>query len=156
VCSWGTTRVHANSRKPLDIISLASTPSVGTILINQLSISYNLAVWLKPHAKNSGLLNPCEEHAKNVGNALGDRFKRAAARAKVAWKRNGFRHSYISYRVAKLKDVPAVALACGNSPQVIFSSYRALTTDAEAKAWFSILPLKRVGNMVPLQAAANA
>lgn len=106
-------------------------------------ISDNLAAWLSPHAKRFGLMNPCEEQAENVGNALGDRFERAAARAKVAWKRNGFRHSYISYRVATLKDVPAVALECGNSPQVIFSNYRALATDAEAKAWFSITPPKQ-------------
>jgi integrase len=105
-------------------------------------ISANLAAWLKPHAQKSGLINPCNEQAENVGNALGNRFERAAARAKVTWKRNGFRHSYISYRVAVLKDVPAVALECGNSPQVIFSNYRALATDAEAKAWFSILPPK--------------
>jgi integrase len=103
-------------------------------------ISANLVVWLQPHAKKSGLVNPCEEQATNVGNALGDRFERAGARAKIKWKRNGFRHSYISYRVATLKDVPAVALECGNSPQVIFANYRALATDAEAKAWFSILP----------------
>jgi hypothetical protein len=100
-------------------------------------------------------LNPCGEQVNNVGNALGDRFERAAARAKVKWKRNGFRHSYISYRVATLKDVPAVALECGNSPQVIFSNYRALATDAEAKAWFSILPSKRGDNVIPLQIAAN-
>jgi integrase len=106
-------------------------------------ISDNLAAWLSPHAKRFGPLNPCTEQLTNVGNALGDRFERAAARAKVAWKRNGFRHSYISYRVAVLKDVPAVALECGNSPQVIFSNYRALATDAEAKAWFSILPPKK-------------
>ena len=105
-------------------------------------ISDNLSAWLKPHAKKSGLVNPCEEQATNVGNALGDRIERAGARAKIKWKRNGFRHSYISYRVAILKDVPAVALECGNSPQVIFSNYRALATDAEAKEWFSIMPPK--------------
>ena len=77
-------------------------------------ISENLAAWLAPHSKRSGLLNPCVEKLNNVGNALGDRFERAAARAKVTWKRNGFCHSYISYRVAVLKDVPAVALECGN------------------------------------------
>jgi integrase len=115
----------------------------------------NLAAWLTPHAKRFGPLNPCGEQVNNVGNALGDRFERAAARAKVKWKRNGFRHSYISYRVATLKDVPAVALECGNSPQVIFSNYRALATDAEAKAWFSILPSKRGDNVIPLQIAAN-
>jgi len=118
-------------------------------------ISDNLAAWLTPHVKRFGSVNPCEEELHNVGNALGNRFERAAARAKVAWKRNGFRHSYISYRVATLKDVPAVALECGNSPQVIFSNYRALATDAEAKAWFSILPSKQAENVVPLQIASN-
>lgn len=118
-------------------------------------ISDNLAAWLTPHTKRFGLMNPCDEQDENVGNALGNRFERAAARAKVVWKRNGFRHSYISYRVATLKDVPAVALECGNSPQVIFSNYRALATDAEAKAWFSILPSKQAENVVPLQIAAN-
>jgi integrase len=117
-------------------------------------ISDNLVPWLTPHAKRFGSLNPCEEQTHNVGNALGDRFERAAARAKITWKRNGFRHSYISYRVATLKDVPVVALECGNSPQVIFSNYRALATDAEAKAWFSIVPPKQPENIVQLKTAS--
>lgn len=119
-------------------------------------ISENLAAWLEPHAKQFGSVNPCAEELRgNVGHALGLRFERAAARAKVPWKRNGFRHSYISYRVATLKDVPAVALECGNSPQVIFSNYRALATDAEAKAWFSILPPRQTENILRLPIASN-
>ena len=118
-------------------------------------ISDNLVAWLSPHAKRFGSVNPCDEQAENVGNALGNRFERAGARAKVTWKRNGFRHSYISYRVATLKDVPAVALECGNSPNIIFSNYRALATDAEAKAWFSILPPKQAANIIPLRSGAN-
>jgi integrase len=119
-------------------------------------ISDNLAAWLNPSAKRFGPVNPCDEQAECVGNALGDRFERAAARAKITWKRNGFRHSYISYRVATLKDVPAVALECGNSPQVIFSNYRALATDAEAKAWFSILPPKQAENVIPMKTAIKS
>jgi integrase len=118
-------------------------------------IGDNLAAWLKQHVQKSGPVNPCQEQAKNVGNALGDRFERAAARAKVAWKRNGFRHSYISYRVATLKDVPAVALECGNSPQVIFSNYHALATDAEAMSWFSIFPPTAEGNVNTVTATAT-
>jgi hypothetical protein len=38
------------------------------------------------------------------------------------------------------KDVPAVALECGTSPAKIFSNYRAVATDTEANAWFSIHP----------------
>ena len=118
-------------------------------------ISDNLFAWLSPAVKRFGSVNPCVEQNHNVGNALGDRFERAAAKAKVKWKRNGFRHSYISYRVATLKDVPAVALECGNSPQVIFSNYRALATDAEARSWFSIMPPKQADNVVQMTTAAN-
>lgn len=113
-------------------------------------ISDNLAEWLASYVKPFGPVNPCEEERHNVGNALGNRFERAAVRAKVAWKRNGFRHSYISYRVAVLKDVPAVALECGNSPNVIFSNYRALASEAEGKAWFAVLPPKQAANLLPM------
>lgn len=115
----------------------------------------NLADWLAPFAKPFGPVNPCEEELHNVGNALGNRFERAAARAKVPWRRNGFRHSFISARVATLKDVPQVALECGNSPAVIFSHYRALLTEVEGKAWFEVRPPQQPGNVVLMPAAAQ-
>ena len=133
---------------------VVSAENAKTAARRLVPISDNLAAFLASHVKRSGPVNPCREELRgNVGHALGLRFERAAARAGVAWKRNGFRHSYISYRVAILKDVPAVALECGNSPQVIFSNYRALATDAEAGAWFNILPPKPAENVVSLHAA---
>lgn len=113
-------------------------------------ISDNLAAWLTPFRQAHGPVNPCTERTHNVGNALGDRFERAAAKAKVPWKRNGFRHSYVSYRVAVLKDTPAVALECGNSPAVIFSNYRALASEEEGKAWFAVMPPIPASNVVAL------
>lgn len=113
-------------------------------------ISDNLAAWLANHVRSTGFVSPCLERLHNVGNALGDRIERAAARAKVAWKRNGFRHSYITYRVAVKKDVPAVALECGNSPSVIFANYRALSTEAEALAWFGVMPPSSGAVILPL------
>ena len=59
---------------------------------------------------------------------------------KFTWKRNALRHSFISYRLAVLKDVAAVALEAGNSPTMIFRNYRALVTESEGKTWFSIAP----------------
>lgn len=103
-------------------------------------ISDNLAAWLTPHVRRFGPLNPSREDANNVGTAFGDRLERVACRAKVKWQRNGFRHSYISYRTATLKDVAEVALECGNSPAVIFSNYRALASETEGKAWFAVKP----------------
>ncbi len=119
-------------------------------------IGDNLAAWLAPHVKRFGPVNPCTEELSNVGNALGNRFERAAARAKVAWERNGFRHSYISYRVATLKDVPNVALECGNSPNVIFSNYRALASEAEGKAWFAVMPPEQSAQIISVAAAIAA
>jgi integrase len=104
-------------------------------------ISDNLAAWLTPHFRKFGSVNPAEESTGgNVGHSLGLRFQRAAARAQVTWQRNALRHSYISYRVADLKNVNAVALECGNSAAIIFSNYRALATDQEAKDWFNVRP----------------
>jgi hypothetical protein len=45
---------------------------------------------------------------------LGDRFERAAARAKVSRKRNGFRHSYISYRGRNHRLAPGQAVTRGD------------------------------------------
>ena len=115
-------------------------------------ISDNLAGWLAPHLRTFGPVNPSSESG-DVGNALGDRLERVATRAKVAWVRNGFRHSFITYRVAALKDVAAVALEAGNSPAIIFSNYRALATEAEARAWFEVRPQGEAANIVPMASA---
>ena len=115
----------------------------------------SLAAWLAPHAKSFGAINPSQEDAAAVGDLLGKRFQTTAARAKVPWKRNGLRHSFISYRVATLKDVPAVALESGNSPAMIFQNYRALATEAEGKAWFEVFPPKPPANVVPLLGEAG-
>ena len=119
-----------------------------------VSMADNLVAWLAPHVRRFGPVNPAAEDGTDVGNALVNRLERVAARAKVKWKRNGFRHSYISYRVATLKNVPAVALECGNSPAVIFSNYRALATEAEGCAWFAVAPAPAAANVVPLPATA--
>jgi hypothetical protein len=53
----------------------------------------------------------------------------------VKWK-----HSFISYRVAKIKNVNEVAMEAENSPDRIFKHYRELVTEKEADAWFGVTP----------------
>ncbi|MEI7865023.1 MAG: hypothetical protein WCI38_06580 [Chthoniobacterales bacterium] len=53
---------------------------------------------------------------------------------------NVLRHSFISYRIAKIKNANEVALEGGNSPNIIFRHYRELATEEEADAWFAIVP----------------
>jgi hypothetical protein len=57
-----------------------------------------------------------------------------------AWKRNALRHSFISYRVAKINNVAQVALEAGNSTNIVFRNYRQLVKPRQAEAWFAIIP----------------
>jgi len=104
-----------------------------------------LAAWLKPFRKPAGkVLESVRDEF-----ALAALFKQAVDAIKgedgnplLKIVHNGLRHSYISYRVADIKNVAEVALESGNSPRIIFSSYRELVMEEEAKKWFAIMPAK--------------
>ena len=93
----------------------------------------NLAAWLAPYAKADGPVCALVRPEKHAGEVTG----RAA---KVRWQRNGLRHSFISYRLAAMKDTARVALEAGNSPAMVFGHYRELVHDEQAAEWFGILP----------------
>jgi len=109
----------------------------------------NLAAWLTPHAKPFG---PVAEFARSDKQL----FFYLAPAAGLKWKRNGLRHSFISYRLADIKDIGQVSLEAGNSPQMIFKHYRQLVTEEQAKEWFSIMPGTSAENVVSLPTAASA
>lgn len=94
----------------------------------------NLKTWLKPFAQDAGQIWP---HSKPY---LYESLSAVATEAKVDWKNNALRHSFVSYRVAQIKNVPQVAYESGNSPQIIDSNYRELVTEQESKKWFSLRP----------------
>jgi integrase len=56
------------------------------------------------------------------------------------WKHNALRHSFISYRVADIQNIPQVAMEAGNSPQMILKHYREVVRPKAAKEWFEIRP----------------
>ena len=95
-------------------------------------LTKNLRQWLLPYAKPSGKV----VSYVNLGNA----YLKLAKHAGVEWKRNGLRHSFISYRVAESKDVPQVALEAGNSARIIHTNYLEFVDEAEADKWFAIAP----------------
>lgn len=95
-------------------------------------ISDNLMEWLLPYKGKSG---------KIVPTAKPNLFTRTAAtKAGVMWPHNALRHSYISYAMALERNAAAVAEQCGNSEHEVQESYKALVTEVDAKAWFSIKP----------------
>jgi integrase len=96
-----------------------------------IPITHNLRAWIEPLTRKG----------KVVRTTLLHREVTALARAlKMEWPRNVLRHSYISYRIAKVKSADQVALEAGNSPSVIFKNYRELATEEQADEWFGILP----------------
>jgi integrase len=100
----------------------------------------NLAKWLADYSSKKGL----------VWTGDHDSFyevQQETAAATVTpeleamkWKANALRHSFISYRLAKVQSAAQVALEAGNSPKMIFQHYRELVRPAEAETWFGVVP----------------
>jgi len=101
-------------------------------------ISTNLALWLLPHALKGGLL--FKGHATRF---LG-KVTRLAPECDFEWPQNGLRHSFASYRLAVCKSAAEVALEMGNTPRVVFQSYRELVSRASSEQWWSISPVSSV------------
>jgi integrase len=96
-----------------------------------IPITDNLRAWIEPLPRKGRV----------VRHSLLHRETTALARAlKLEWPRNVLRHSFISYRIAKVKSADQVALEAGNSPSIIFKNYRELATEEQADEWFGILP----------------
>jgi integrase len=107
----------------------------------------NLAQWLAPYAKQTGLVWKATE------NELKDARAETVKAAATPWKDNGCRHSFCSYRLAAVQSAAQVALEAGNSPQMIFKHYRELVKPEAAKTWFAIAP-EQPANVVTLKTEA--
>lgn len=82
-------------------------------------------------------LIPRRHHLGQVCSEQQSRNARNLAKKLLGkWPTNALRHSYGSYRLAQIQDVQRVALEMGNSPQMIFQSYRKLVPLREANKWF--------------------
>lgn len=90
-----------------------------------------LAEIIKGHPRN-GRVWPAKK--ENPGHRTLFYLKQ---RSGVEWKRNGLRHSFISYRLASIKNVSQVEHECGTSEEKIFKNYRQLVTEEAAKEWFN-------------------
>ena len=105
----------------------------------------NAIKWLLPLAKPAGKV----VNVVMIIKAL----QRLARRSSVKMKRNALRHSFCSYRLALTQNANQTALEAGHSADILFKHYRQLTTETEAKRWFSIAPVESE-NVVPLVAVS--
>lgn len=104
-----------------------------------------LKAWLKPlHGKSAAIAPQGFAHEGRI--AWGFREAIAAIKDKkgnqlVPTIKNGWRSSFISYRLQELDNKYAeVAEEAGNSENIIISNYRELTDKETAKEWFTVMP----------------
>ncbi len=108
-----------------------------------------LAKWLALSPRQSLKVWPHSRHYLN--EVRGEN----AEQAKVKWKDNGLRHTWVSCRLAETESADKTALEAGNSPQMVFRNYRELRTPPQVKAWFSVEPAGS-GKIVSIRQSKSA
>jgi integrase len=96
----------------------------------------NLRDWLLSVERRAGPVVKVGKTSMALGRAKG----RAGIRMGKNETRNILRKSWISYRLAVTKNITLGADEAGNSPGVIKTNYRRPVAEAEAAAWFALVP----------------
>jgi len=100
-----------------------------------VTVSPNLLAWLKPIAREHGLVLP-----PNWYGRLG-RLKKLANIQD--WPDNAMRHSFASYHYARHQSADKTAFQLGHQDtKILFEHYRELVTREEAKRYWSLFPDK--------------
>jgi integrase len=114
-----------------------------------VDICPSLASWLSTYRNSTG---PVWGKSPDV---LEEAFSALRDGCKVPARRNGLRHAFITFHMAKHTNENLTAAECGNSPQMIHEHYRGLATKKEAEKWFAVAPVEP-SNVVPMLAEAKA
>ena len=75
---------------------------------------------------------------KNAHDSKATKSQKDLGSMKVIF--DGLRHTFISYRLAIVKDFPQVAMEAGNSVEIIQRHYNKRATEKEAKTFFALTP----------------
>ena len=101
-----------------------------------IPINDNLAAWLEPYARTNGPISPISQ----TSGALVKAKRKAGIPCGKDESRNTLRKSFISYRLAVVKNIAQVAEEAGNSSGIIRKHYHRPIPEAEGKRWFGIWP----------------
>lgn len=110
-----------------------------------------LADWLRPHAKKEGNVAPPYQNLDNLTRGMIETVEAA----KVKPLRNGFRHSFATYRLALTQSAAQTSLEMGNSARKLFDHYNAGASKADARRWFNVKP-QAGKKVIPFREAATA
>jgi integrase len=110
--------------------------AVGKIDARLVLILPNLGKRLSEHAADIKHGRVAAEWSS--ANSLWHAWERQVEKAGVPYRRNAFRNSYISYRLAILQDINRVAEETGTSPEMIRRNYLVPISRTVAEAWFAL------------------
>jgi integrase len=117
-----------------------------------IRMSENLAAWLAPYAGRIGKLWGYSGAAYywNVDQTL----KRTGLTLK--WPKNGLRHSYASYHLAKFEDAAELAHRLGHTnSRMLYDHYREVVSSEDAERYWAIFPPTPAQNIVPMLEASG-
>jgi integrase len=115
-----------------------------------IPLADNLLAWLGSYTGRTGkVYSPSDYHYHEA-------CRQAANAAGLArWPKNGLRHSYASYHLARHQNAPELSLHLGHtSPQMVFAHYRELVRPDEAACYWSIRPPQTPANVITLGAVS--
>ncbi len=98
-------------------------------------LSPNLAAWLASCAAKRELMI-----FAGTRKAFGDRLRLAFLVAGLTPRRNGLRHSFVSYHLAAGGSAAVTALEAGHTEAMLFRHYRELVSDQAAREFWAIWP----------------
>ena len=125
--------------KPVDAIVEITAEISKTSERRLIPIQPVLDAWPSPFYGRSGLVLPIAYvQAKVLKFIL--RMKPTVPDLPGEWGRNWFRHSYASYRLAQTGKVLQTAKENGHYAYILESVYLALSTEADALAYFALTP----------------
>ena len=102
-----------------------------------------MEAWLDPYRNMDGRLWKLSNNV--FGHAQNDLYKQVGVSGD-----NVLRDAFATYRMAELQNEAQVAYEMGNSPQMVFKSYRELATPAEAECWFDVMPVQQDKKIIRL------
>ncbi|MCB1086373.1 MAG: hypothetical protein KDM63_04960, partial [Verrucomicrobiae bacterium] len=90
------------------------------------------------------------EAAKRAAGFGGDRSESQVTNPARPWPRNGLRHCYASYHLARYRNPAELVLNLGHhdDADTLFNHYRGLVKPSDADAYWSITPVTAT-NMAP-------
>ena len=128
-----------------------STAKSKTAARRNITMEPCLKAWLAPYGPSA--TGPIFE-----GNvyAFLHLLRTACKAAGIKPAKNGLRHSFCSYHIAKYENAARLALDMGHTTtKLIFSNYRELVTPEEAERYFNIFPPAQAENVVPMARRAS-